>query len=60
MEQERFLSYNINKFNIEINNAFFDCRKLDEAAQERREIKVQSTADKVDGLWTTHETILWK
>lgn len=33
---------------------------MDEAAQERREIKVQSTADKVDGLWTTPETILWK
>lgn len=26
MEQERFLSYNLNKFNIEINNSLFDCR----------------------------------
>jgi hypothetical protein len=33
---------------------------MDEAAEARHEIKVDSDADKVDGLWTTPETILWK
>lgn len=33
---------------------------MDEAGEAKRELKVNSTAQKPDGLWTTPETILWK
>jgi len=33
---------------------------MDEAAEAHRELKVNSTASKVPGLWETPETILWK
>jgi len=33
---------------------------MDEAGEQCRELKINSTADKPSGLWTTPETILWK
>ena len=33
---------------------------MDEAGEANRELKVNSTTTKPDGLWTTPETILWK
>lgn len=33
---------------------------MDEAGEARKEIKINSTADKPTGLWNTPETILWK
>lgn len=33
---------------------------MDEAGEAKRELAVQSTTVKPDGLWTTPETILWK
>jgi hypothetical protein len=33
---------------------------MDEAGEAKRELTVQSTTVKPDGLWTTPETILWK
>ena len=35
-------------------------KKLKPKGEAKRELKVNSTASKPDGLWTTPETILWK